>query len=75
MNMHTPQPDAPGPAVGPPSTHLDALEMLALVLNHLTFRQMHDLAKDLHSDLEGAEPADLAWALQRWAERMQVRIP
>ena len=75
MNMHAPQPDAPGPAVGPPPTHLNAVELLALTLTHLTFRQMTDLAADLFSDLEGPTAIDLAWALQRWAERMQVKMP
>ena len=73
--MHGTPLNAPGPTAGPPSTHLSALEMLALVLGRLTFREMLDLAADLNADREGEAAIDLAMALHRWSERMGIKTP
>jgi predicted deacylase len=66
-------PGGPARPIPPPPAPPDwqPFDLLAQVLLRLTYGEMLDLGKDLHSDLEGASSLDFAMALHRWAQRQR----
>ena len=66
MNMETGIPGWKNPAL-----ERNAHELLAQLLNSLTFAQMLDLGEELYTDQETERPAgiDFAMLLHRWAQR------